>query len=83
MRALHNEVRRVFNFIENPIVRLASTYLLVSPQNSRRLLYEMIDREIANAQNGQPSGITLKLNNLVDKGLVDRLYAALQLRRAG
>jgi polyphosphate kinase len=24
----------------------------------------------------QPSGITLKLNNLVDKGLVDRLYAA-------
>jgi polyphosphate kinase len=36
----------------------------------------MIDREIANAQNGQPSGITLKLNNLVDKGLVDRLYAA-------
>nr|VXZ81800.1 Polyphosphate kinase [Klebsiella pneumoniae] len=35
----------------------------MSPQNSRRLLYEMIDREIANAQNGQPSGITLKLNN--------------------
>ncbi|PCR17883.1 polyphosphate kinase, partial [Klebsiella pneumoniae] len=34
-------------------------------RNSRRLLYEMIDREIANAQNGQPSGITLKLNNLV------------------
>jgi polyphosphate kinase len=36
----------------------------------------MIDKEIANAQNGLPSGITLKLNNLVDKGLVDRLYAA-------
>lgn len=49
---------------------------MVSPQNSRRLLYEMIDREIANAQQGLPSGITLKLNNLVDKGLVDRLYAA-------
>lgn len=25
---------------------------------------------------GKLSGITLKLNNLVDKGLVDRLYAA-------
>ncbi|EOI5917284.1 RNA degradosome polyphosphate kinase, partial [Enterobacter hormaechei] len=35
-----------------------------------------IDKEIANAQNGLSSGITLKLNNLVDKGLVDRLYAA-------
>lgn len=71
-----NEVRRVFNFIENPYRPVSFDYLLVSPQNSRRLLYEMIDREIANAQNGQPSGITLKLNNLVDKGLVDRLYAA-------
>ncbi|MBA1060957.1 hypothetical protein H0O71_23785, partial [Escherichia coli] len=39
-------------------------------------LYDMIDKEIANAQNGLSSGITLKLNNLVDKGLVDRLYAA-------
>ena len=71
-----NEVRRVFNFIENPYRPVSFDYLLVSPQNSRRLLYEMIDREIANAQNGQPSGIMLKLNNLVDKGLVDRLYAA-------
>ncbi|MDU7506375.1 MAG: RNA degradosome polyphosphate kinase, partial [Clostridia bacterium] len=31
---------------------------------------------IANAQKGIPSGITLKINNLVDKGLVDRLYTA-------
>ena len=61
-----NEVRRVFNFIENPYRPVSFDYLL----------YEMIDREIANAQNGQPSGIMLKLNNLVDKGLVDRLYAA-------
>ncbi len=71
-----NEVRRVFNFIENPYRPVAFDHLLVSPQNSRRLLYEMIDKEIACAQKGQPSGITLKLNNLVDNGLVDRLYAA-------
>ncbi len=71
-----NEVRRVFNFIENPYRPVTFDYLLVSPQNSRRLLYDMIDKEIANAQKGLSSGITLKLNNLVDKGLVDRLYAA-------
>ncbi len=71
-----NEVRRVFNFIENPYRPVTFDYLMVSPQNSRRLLYEMVDREIANAQQGLPSGITLKLNNLVDKGLVNRLYAA-------
>lgn len=58
-----NEVRRVFNFIENPYRPVTFDYLLVSPQNSRRLLYAMIDKEIANAQQGLPSGITLKLNN--------------------
>ncbi len=49
---------------------------MVSPQNSRRMLYDLIDNEIANAQQKRPSGITLKINNLVDKGLVDRLYTA-------
>lgn len=63
-----NEVRRVFNFIENPYRPVTFDYLMVSPQNSRRLLYEMIDREIANAQQGLPSGITLKLNNWLIKG---------------
>ncbi|MGL6019005.1 MAG: polyphosphate kinase 1 [Gibbsiella quercinecans] len=71
-----NEVRRVFNFIENPYRPVSFDYLMVSPQNSRLKLYELIDNEIANAKAGEPAGITLKVNNLVDKGLVDRLYAA-------
>ncbi|KGD72463.1 polyphosphate kinase [Tatumella morbirosei] len=71
-----NEVRRVFNFIENPYRPVSFDYLMVSPQNSRRMLYQLVDQEIANAQQGLPAGITLKINNLVDKGLIDRLYAA-------
>ncbi|WP_343552448.1 polyphosphate kinase 1 [Pantoea sp.] len=71
-----NEVRRVFNFIENPYRPVTFEHLLVSPQNSRDVLYKLIDAEIANQQQGKPSGITLKINNLVDNGLVDRLYAA-------
>ena len=71
-----NEVRRVFNFIENPYRPVSFEHLLVSPQNSRQRLYQMIDAEIANAQKGIPAGLTLKVNNLVDTGLVDRLYAA-------
>ena len=71
-----NEVRRVFSFIENPYRPVSFDYLMVSPQNSRRMLYKLVDQEIANAQAGKPAGITLKINNLVDKGLVDRLYAA-------
>ena len=71
-----NEVRRVFNFIENPYRPVSFEHLMVSPQNSRQMLYQLIDAEIAHAQQGNPSGITLKINNLVDNGLVDRLYAA-------
>ncbi|QGY30149.1 polyphosphate kinase 1 [Pantoea cypripedii] len=71
-----NEVRRVFNFIENPYRPVSFDHLMVSPQNSRNMLYQLIDNEIANVQQGIPAGITLKINNLVDNGLVDRLYAA-------
>ncbi len=71
-----NEVRRVFNFIENPYRPVHFDYLMVSPQNSRQLLYQLIDNEIANAQHGIDASITLKINNLVDAGLIDRLYTA-------
>ncbi|MGL4959041.1 MAG: RNA degradosome polyphosphate kinase, partial [Plesiomonas sp.] len=71
-----NEVRRVFNFIENPYRPVTFEHLIVSPQNSRKMLYKLIDQEILHAQSGQKSGISLKINNLVDKGLIDRLYAA-------
>jgi polyphosphate kinase len=71
-----NEVRRVFNFIENPYRPVTFEHLMVSPQNSRDMLYKLIDQEIANVQAGGNGGITLKINNLVDKGLIDRLYAA-------
>ncbi|PVZ83852.1 polyphosphate kinase 1 [Serratia sp. S1B] len=71
-----NEVRRVFNFIEHPYRPVTFDNLMVSPQNSRRMLYDLIDNEIAHALAGENAGITLKINNLVDKGLVDRLYAA-------
>ncbi|MEH2921107.1 polyphosphate kinase 1 [Samsonia erythrinae] len=71
-----NEVRRVFNFIENPYRPVSFEYLLVSPQNSRDKLYQLIDNEIENALANRDAGITLKVNNLVDKGLVERLYRA-------
>lgn len=71
-----NEVRQVFNFIENPYRPVKFHYLMVSPQNSHYMLYKMIDMEIANAQEEITAGITLKINNLVDQGLINKLYTA-------
>ncbi|MEH8264187.1 polyphosphate kinase 1 [Aeromonas veronii] len=71
-----SEVEGVFEYIEYPYKRYKFNHLLVSPINSRRQLYRLIDNELSNAKAGQPSGIILKINNLVDKDLINRLYAA-------
>ncbi|ALG52796.1 TPA: polyphosphate kinase 1 [Vibrio parahaemolyticus] len=71
-----NEVRNVFGHIENPYRPVKFNHLMVSPRNSRTQIYRLIDNEIANAKAGKKAGLTIKVNNLVDKGIVTRLYAA-------
>ncbi|MCW8328007.1 polyphosphate kinase 1 [Photobacterium sp. SDRW27] len=71
-----DEVRQVFNYIQNPYRPVKFKQLIVSPLNSRSRLYDLIDREIAHAKQKLPAGITLKVNNLVDKGLINLLYQA-------
>ncbi|MCL9775943.1 polyphosphate kinase 1 [Vibrio methylphosphonaticus] len=73
-----DEVRNVFGYIENPYRPVKFEQLIVSPRNSRNKLYQLIDNEIANAQAGQKARLTLKLNNLADKGLINKLYLASQ-----
>ncbi|OIQ25718.1 polyphosphate kinase 1 [uncultured Vibrio sp.] len=71
-----NEVRHVFGYIENPYRPVTFNQLIVSPRNSREGLYQLIDQETENALAGKHAEITLKINNLVDKGLITKLYAA-------
>lgn len=70
------EVRAVFGYIENPFRPVKFTHLIVSPRNSRTQIYRLLDSEIANAKAGKKAEITLKVNNLVDKGLISKLYGA-------
>lgn len=73
---LTNEVRGVFNYIENPYRPSKFNHLIVSPRNSRKQLYRLIDKEISNAKQGLNAALTLKANNLVDKRLINKLYEA-------
>lgn len=73
---ISNEVNNVFKFIERPYRRYKFNHLIVSPIESRRRLYSLIDHEIRQANAHQPAAITVKVNNLVDVGLINRLYAA-------
>ncbi|EOX3395368.1 polyphosphate kinase 1 [Vibrio cholerae] len=73
---LASEVRAVFGYIENPFRPVKFNHLIVSPRNSRSQIYRLLDNEIANAKAGKKAAITLKVNNLVDKGLISKLYGA-------
>lgn len=72
------EVDNVFSFVSHSYLRFRFNHLIVSPLTSRRRLYQLIDNEIQFASENKKAEITLKLNNLVDGGLINKLYAASQ-----
>jgi len=51
-------------------------HLLVAQFNLQQVFLNLIDREIEHAKQGKPSGITIKMNNLEEKVLIDKLYEA-------
>ncbi|MGF1778274.1 polyphosphate kinase 1 [Vibrio nomapromontoriensis] len=77
-QTIADEVRDVFGYIENPYRPVKFEQLIVSPRNSRKQLYRLIDNEISNALAGQEAQLILKVNNLTDKRVVQKLYLASQ-----
>lgn len=72
------DIARLFNaltgFGRSPQFR----HLLAAPYNLHRRIGELIAREARNAAAGRPARIIAKMNSLVDKATIDRLYAASQ-----
>ena len=76
--SLTGDVAQLFNaltgFGRSPHFR----HLLVAPFNLHRRLGVLIMREARNAAAGRPARIVAKMNSLVDKAIIDALYAASQ-----
>jgi polyphosphate kinase len=70
------DAARLFNFITGYVEPNQTELISISPLSLRRTLYECIDAEIANAQQGKAAAIWAKLNSLTDPDLITRLYAA-------
>ncbi|MDR1866514.1 MAG: polyphosphate kinase 1 [Bacteroidales bacterium] len=72
------EVEKLFDYFENPFKYPVFKHLMVSPQFMRRKIYNMIDNEIKQANAGQEAWIMIKINNLVDVDVINKLYKASQ-----
>jgi len=75
-KEITDEVAQVFEFIKYPYKAYTFKHLIVSPINSRDMLENLIDQEIQAAKKHEKNGITLKVNNLVDHHLINKLYQA-------
>ncbi len=75
-QAITREVESIFDFFEHNYKTYTYKHLLVAPFYLRKALNKMIKNEIKIAKNGGSGYIHLKMNNLVDQEMIDKLYAA-------
>ncbi len=57
-------------------MKIPFRHLLVSQFNMIKRFEKLIDREIKNAKKGKPAGIIIKLNNLQERAMIEKLYEA-------
>ncbi len=76
-KEITSEVHKVFDLFENAIwPNYRFKHLVLSPFYLRNRLVRLINKEIKNAKAGKEAYIILKLNSLVDKNLILKLYQA-------
>lgn len=75
---ISTEAIGVFDLIQLPYRQFIFEHLFVSPLNAKASILTLIDNEIRFVKQNKKGEIILKLNNLVDHDLVDKLYEASQ-----
>lgn len=75
-KLITEDISKVFEFYENNFKIYEFKQLLVAPFFMRGVLIKLIDEEIYAAKQKKKSGILLKMNSLVDKEMILKLYEA-------
>lgn len=75
-KLISDDLSKVFDFYENNFKVFQFKDLLVAPFFMRRELIVLINKEIQFAKKKKKAAITLKMNSLVDKEMIEKLYEA-------
>ena len=76
--ALGRDAAQLFNYITGYAEPVALEKIAISPLTLRGRLVDCIQQEMIHARSGKPAAIWIKLNSLVDPGIIDALYRASQ-----
>ena len=77
-KAMGVELDDVFKYLHRRKQPAEFKHILVSQFNMVSSLKGLIDREIEHVKNGNPGHIIIKLNNIEEKSMIDKLYEASQ-----
>lgn len=78
-KGMCKELNYVFNYLQNgEEIPKTLKHLLIARFNMQDRFLRMIDREIAHAKNGNPARVIIKLNNLEEENMIEKLYEASQ-----
>ena len=67
---------KLFNLITGYVTPKGLELLTLCPRGMRDKILALIDAEIANAKEGKPAAVWAKMNSLVDRIVIDKLYEA-------
>lgn len=77
-KKIADEVGKVFELIETGNESFEFNHIMVSPFNTRTKILKLIENEIKLAKSGKNGFIKIKINNLVDNEMIEKLYKASQ-----
>jgi len=77
-RGLCHDAARLFNYMTGYAKPESTEKVAFAPMTLRPTILQLIDDEIAHVKAGRPGTIWVKINSLVDPGLIDALYRASQ-----